>query len=126
VLTGFAHGCFHLPLILIATTYDSDGARWFVAPSVVVTITAAGVFYAFVRDRSTGVWPVAFAHNAANTAFDLGAQATVATGSAASLAYVAGESGLATMGAVVLVAGALLRRPGAWDTAAPELVGSAR
>ncbi len=26
------HGLFHLPLILIATTYNADGARWIVAP----------------------------------------------------------------------------------------------
>ncbi len=115
VLTGFAHGCFHLPLVLIATTYDSDGARWFVAPSVVVTITAAGVFYAYVRDRSAGVWPVALAHNAANTLFDLGSRATVATGSTASLAYVAGESGLATMGSVILLAAWLLRHARVWS-----------
>jgi membrane protease YdiL (CAAX protease family) len=116
VLTGFAHGCFHLPLILIATTYDADGARWFVATSVVATITAAGVFYAYVRDLSVGVWPVAVAHNTANTLFDIGSRATVPTGSAASLAYVAGESGLATLGAVSLLALWLLRRAAVWQT----------
>jgi membrane protease YdiL (CAAX protease family) len=30
--SGLAHGCFHLPLILIATTYDTEGSRWIVAP----------------------------------------------------------------------------------------------
>lgn len=115
VATGFAHGCFHLPLILIATTYDTEGARWFIAPSVVITITAAGVFYAYLRDRSNSVWPVAVAHNAADTLFDLGSRATVATGSTASLAYVAGESGLATMGSVILLAVWLLRRARVWN-----------
>ncbi|MCW2766564.1 MAG: hypothetical protein JWO11_2523, partial [Nocardioides sp.] len=80
VATGFCHGVFHLPLILLATTYDAEGSRWVVAPVAVVTVTAAGVFYAYLRDLSGSVWPVAFAHNAANTAFDLGAAATVATG----------------------------------------------
>jgi hypothetical protein len=28
VITGFAHGCFHLPLILLATTYDTGGSHW--------------------------------------------------------------------------------------------------
>ena len=46
LVTGFVHGCFHLPLILIATTYDSEGPRWIAAPVAVLTITAAGVFYA--------------------------------------------------------------------------------
>lgn len=113
LVTGFFHGCFHLPLILIATTYDEVGSRWLVAPVVVVTITAAGVFYAYLWDRSGSVWPVAIAHSAANTLFEMGAAAVVAT-SAVQLAYVAGESGLATMGAVLVVAAVLLARAQVW------------
>lgn len=108
VATGFCHGCFHLPLILLATTYDADGPRWFVATTVVVTITAAGVFYAWLRDRSGSVWPVALGHGAANCAFDVGAGAVA--GSPLTLAYVAGESGVATMAVVVALAVLLLRR----------------
>jgi membrane protease YdiL (CAAX protease family) len=117
VATGFAHGLFHLPLILIATTYDTGGARWIVAPSAVLTITAAGVLYAWLRDRSKTVWPVAIAHNMANTVFDLGASAVVAT-SGSSLAYVAGETGFATLGACVVVALVLLRWARVWHAPA--------
>ena len=78
VLTGFVHGCFHLPLILIATTYDQHGSRWLVAPMVVATITAGGVFYAYLWDRSHSVWPAAIAHGAVNTMFGIGAGAVVA------------------------------------------------
>ncbi|WP_020107235.1 CPBP family intramembrane glutamic endopeptidase [Nocardia sp. 348MFTsu5.1] len=113
VLTGFIHGCFHLPLILIATTYDADGSRWIVAPMAVATITVAGIFYAYLWDRSHTVWPVAVAHNAANTAFVLGAAAVVAA-SPADLAYVAGESGIATFGAVILVGAVYLGRAKVW------------
>ena len=52
VVTGFVHGCFHLPLILIATTYDEFGSRWIVAPMVVAMITMGGVFYAYLWDRT--------------------------------------------------------------------------
>ena len=52
LVTGFVHGCFHLPLILIATTYDEHGSRWLVAPVVVATITMGGVFYAYLWDRT--------------------------------------------------------------------------
>src|SRR4029079_18708786 len=48
LVTGFIHGCFHLPLILLATTYDEFGSRWIVAPMVVLTITMGGVFYAYL------------------------------------------------------------------------------
>ena len=81
LVTGFVHGCFHLPLILIATTYDEHGSRWLVAPVVVATITMGGVFYAYLWDRTNSVWPVAMAHGAVNTAFALGAGAVVATSS---------------------------------------------
>jgi uncharacterized protein len=120
VLTGFAHGLFHLPLILLATTYDSDGTRWIVAPAAVVTITAGGVFYAWLRDRSGSVWPVAVAHNSVNTVFNLGAATVVAT-SPASLAYVAGETGFATMGACAAMAVVVLMRAKVWQTPAARV-----
>jgi membrane protease YdiL (CAAX protease family) len=113
VATGLFHGCFHLPLILIATTYDQYGTRWIVAPAAVLTIAAGGVFYAYLWDGSASVWPVAIAHNAANTMFTIGAGAVVAR-SADDLAYVAGESGLATLASVVIVAGILLATAKVW------------
>ncbi len=113
LITGFAHGLFHLPLILLATTYDVGGSRWIAAPAAVVTITAGGVFYAWLRDRSGSVWPVAVAHNSVNTVFDMGASTVVAT-SPASLAYVAGETGFATLGACVVLAAILLLRAKPW------------
>jgi membrane protease YdiL (CAAX protease family) len=116
VVTGFIHGCFHLPLILIATTYDVEGSRWIAAPVAVLTITAAGVFYAWLRDRSGSVWPVAIGHSFANTAFDWGF-AAIATTTPASLAYVAGEAGFATFGAAAVVAVVLLRSAKVWRTA---------
>jgi membrane protease YdiL (CAAX protease family) len=121
LVTGFVHGCFHLPLILIATTYDQHGSRWLVAPVVVATITMGGVFYAYVWDRTGTVWPVAMAHGAVNTAFGLGAGAVVATTSEADLAYVAGESGLATFAAVAVVGTVLLARAKVWRTGMPSL-----
>ena len=114
VTTGFLHGLFHLPLILLTTTYDSIGNRFIVAPIVVVTITSAGVFYAWLKDRSGSIWPVAIAHNTANTVFDIGAAATI-TSSPAALAYTAGESGIATMLVVTGFAVCLLARSSVWD-----------
>jgi membrane protease YdiL (CAAX protease family) len=118
VLTGFAHGCFHLPLILVATTYDEVGSRWVVAPVVVATITMGGVFYAYLWDRTGSVWPVSMAHGAVNLMFALGAGAVVA-GSQTDLAYVAGESGVATFGAVALVGAVFLARARVWRTDRP-------
>src|SRR6185436_3443798 len=79
VVTGFAHGLFHLPLILIATTYDAEGSRWLVAPVTVLVITAAGVFYAWIWDRSGSPWAVTLGHTTANLTFDIGFTAVVST-----------------------------------------------
>ena len=114
LVTGFAHGCFHLPLILIATTYDEFGSRWFVAPTVVATLTLGGVFYAYLWDRTGSTWPVAMAHGMINNAFTWGAGAVVA--SQTDLAYVAGESGLATFAGAALLATVLLTRARVWRT----------
>ncbi len=114
--TGFVHGCFHLPLILIATTYDNEVPRWVAAPVAVALITAGGVFYAWVWDRSQSVWPVAIAHNTVNTVFSLGSAAVVATGGA-NIAYVAGETGFATLGVCVVAAVVLWRYARVWREA---------
>ncbi len=72
LVTGFVHGLFHLPLILIATTYDTVGPRWIAAPVAVLTIAAAGVFYAWLWDRSHSSWAPGIGHICANMAFDFG------------------------------------------------------
>ena len=118
LVTGFIHGCFHLPLILIATTYDEHGSRWLVAPMVVATITMGGVFYAYLWDMTGTVWPVAMAHGAVNFMFGLGASAVVAS-SPDDLAYVAGESGLATFAVVAVAAALFLARARVWRTDKP-------
>jgi membrane protease YdiL (CAAX protease family) len=116
--TGFLHGAFHIPVLLLTSTYDEVGNRLVVAPIVVATITCAGVFYAWLRDRSGSIWPVAVAHNVANTVFDLGALAAV-TSTPVALAYVAGETGVATLLGVAGVAIWLLTRSAVWSTELP-------
>jgi membrane protease YdiL (CAAX protease family) len=113
LVTGFLHATFHLPLILLTTTYDSAGSRLVVAPTVVATITFAGVFYGWLRDRSASIWPVAIAHNTANAAFGFGAAAVV-THSPTALAYTAGESGIATLVVVAGVGIWLLTKSPVW------------
>ena len=61
------------------------------------------------------------AHGAVNIAFGIGAAAVVA-GSEADLAYVAGESGIATFAAVAVVGLVFLARARVWRTdRAPEM-----
>lgn len=112
LVVGFIHGMFHVPLMVFTTTYNSVGSRWIVVPTVVVTITAAGVFYAWLRDRSGSVWPVALAHGTVNVLID--GTAYVAILSPVAFSYTATESGFATLAAVAAAAAFLLVRGRTW------------
>ena len=115
VITGFAHALVHLPLVLLTTTYNSAGSRWVVAPLMVVTITAAGVCYAWLRDASQSLWPATIAHATANTLFFLAASTEI-PGSSVQFAYIAGEGGVVTAGVLTVIALVVLRlaRTGVW------------
>ncbi|MFB4299671.1 CPBP family intramembrane glutamic endopeptidase [Actinomadura sp. NTSP31] len=118
LVTGALHACFHLPLLLLTTTYQSEGNRLIVVPMVLVTITLAGVVYGWLREISGGVWAVSVMHNAFNTFFETLATSAV-VGSAATLAYVTTETGVATLLIVAAVAAFLVKRTRPPVTAAP-------
>lgn len=120
LLVGFVHGLFHLPLILLTTTYNSVGNRWVVASSFMVLLTAAGVVYAWLVERSGSVWPAAFAHSSVNVLLE-GAGLVVVV-SPLALAYTAGESGVVTMAGVTVLAVVLLVHGRCWDPSAPPVL----
>ncbi len=120
LLTGAFHAAFHLPLLLLTTTYQSAGSRWVVVPTVMVTLTLAGVWYGWLRLWSGSIWPVSLSHSAFNNIVETVGGAAIAT-SPVTMAYVTTETGLATMGIMVVVAGYLLtRRAPDFDRARPD------
>ena len=120
LLTGAFQAIFHLPLLLIATTYQSEGNRWIVVPMVMVTLTLAGAWYGWLRLWSGSIWPVTLSHSAFNNLMESFAGVAIAT-SPATMAYVTTETGVVTMIIMVLVAGYLLtRRAADFDKAQPE------
>ena len=113
LVVGFIHGMFHVPLMVFTTTYNNVGSRWIVVPTVVVTLTAAGVFYAWLKDRSGSVWPVALAHGTVNVLID--GTTYVVVLSPVAFAHTATESGFVTLAAAAVVAAFLLVRGRTWD-----------
>jgi uncharacterized protein len=109
LVTGAFHAIFHLPLLVLTTTYQSEGNRWIVVPLVMVTLTLAGVWYGWLRLWSGSIWPVTLSHSAFNNLMEGVAGVAIAT-SPAMMAYVTTETGVVTMIIMVLVAGYLLTR----------------
>jgi membrane protease YdiL (CAAX protease family) len=126
LLSGLLHGLWHLPVILLTSTYHENGNRLIVVALFLLSLTAAGVFYGYLRLMSESVWPAALAHGAINTLGTVFATITVAVGSPALLEYWAGESGVLSLIAITLLAGWLLYRLEQKPVAAQPVVGGAQ
>jgi membrane protease YdiL (CAAX protease family) len=107
--TGACHAVFHLPLLTLTTTYQSAGNRWIVVPMVMVTLTLAGVWYAWLRLWSRTIWPASLSHSAFNNFMEHAAGLAV-TASPVAMAYTTTETGIVTMLIVLVTAGYLLTR----------------
>jgi membrane protease YdiL (CAAX protease family) len=109
LVTGACHAVFHLPLLVLTTTYQNAGSRWVVVPMVMVTLTMAGGWYGWLRAWSGSIWPVSVSHAGFNNAVS-GFGGAVMASSPAAMAYVTTETGVVTMLLTAFLAGYLLTR----------------
>jgi uncharacterized protein len=109
LLSGLMHALWHFPLMLMTPAYPILGNWLIVGPIILLTLTAAGVFYGYLRLTSKSVWPSTLAHGVINTAFDFFRLFTV-TAAPLALEYLAGETGVLTLAATALAAGLILYR----------------
>jgi uncharacterized protein len=109
LLSGLMHAIWHFPLMLMTPVYPILGNWLIVGPIILLTITAAGVFYGYLQLSSKSVWPSTLAHGVINTAFDFFPLLTV-TAAPLALEYLAGEKGVLTLAATALSAGVILYR----------------
>jgi uncharacterized protein len=121
VLTGLGDATVHLPLVIWTATYLPHGSRWIVAPLMLVTITSAGVFYAWLRNTSDSIWPSALAHGFGNALLGV----LLASGSSeARLALIVGEGGVAiAIGSTVVAVTCLVGSKG-WRRHRPARTGA--
>lgn len=96
LLSGFLHGVWHLPVILLTSSYHSEGNRLVVVLLFLATLTAAGIFFGHLRLRSQSMWPAAVAHGAFNTIWSALAALAVPT-SVLWMEYLSGETGAITL-----------------------------
>lgn len=109
LLTGLLHGTWHLPLIVLTPFYHGAGSRWIIVPLFLLTLTAAGVFYGYLRLTTGSVWVVALAHAAFDIFWDRFDMLSVVVAPVA-MEYLAGESGVLTLIGTTVVAACLLYR----------------
>jgi membrane protease YdiL (CAAX protease family) len=109
LLSGLLHGVWHMPLLLLTPFYHGLGNRWIVVPLFLLTLTAAGMFYGYLRLTTDSVWPAALAHSSFNACWDLFSKLTVAV-SPLALEYLAGETGVFTLVITAVVSGWLVYR----------------
>lgn len=108
-LTGFLHGVFHLPLILLTPYYHPDGNRLIFVPMFLAAFTVGGLLYGYLRVTTNSTWPASLAHSAHNYVWNLFGSLTLATSPVAA-EYLAGESGILIIVGYGLAAAILLRR----------------
>jgi membrane protease YdiL (CAAX protease family) len=110
LLSGFLHGLWHLPLMLLTPFYHAEGNRIIVVGLFLLTLTAAGLFYGYLRLFSESVWPATIAHTVLNITWGTLAAVTIPLASPVLLEYLAGESGLITLVQVAVLSVWLLYR----------------
>ncbi|HSL46891.1 MAG TPA: CPBP family intramembrane glutamic endopeptidase [Anaerolineales bacterium] len=108
ILSGFLHGTWHLPLILLTPFYLTQGNALITIPIFLLLFTAAGAIYGGLRLATDSIWSPTILHGAFNAFLDVFARLTVFSSPLA--VYLVGESGLLTMLATAAVAFWFLRR----------------
>ena len=108
VISGFLHGTWHLPLILLTSFYLTEGNRLLTIPLFLMLLTAAGVMYGVLRLTTDSLWPSVILHAAFNAFLGLFTTLTVARSPLT--IYIIGESGVLTVAVAAVVAFWFLQR----------------
>ena len=109
LLSGFLHGLWHVPLILLTPFYHADVPATVAVPLFLVAVTLSGPIFAHIRLASGSIVPVALMHNAWNDYWDRFEGITTAADKGL-VALVAGEAGVVTIVMLALVSVFITRR----------------
>jgi uncharacterized protein len=109
LITGFLHGCWHLPLIFLTPFYIADGPTALTVPLFLALTTFAGPIFGHMRLVSGSVVPAALMHAAWNSAWSFLSGVTQ-TENRSWVACLAGESGIVSVAMLALIAIWISRR----------------
>ena len=100
LLTGFLHGLWHVPLILLTPYYLADAPALVIVPLFLMLLTLSGPVFTYLRLASGSIVPVALMHHAWNGYWEI--LAGITTGeNPALITCLSGESGA---GSIVMMA----------------------
>lgn len=119
VATGFLHGLWHVPLILLAPFYHGSGSPLIVVPLFLCAVTLSGPIFGYFRIASGSLAPAILVHEAWNNYWEAFDGATQVQHDARLGEYVAGESGLVTLILLLAVNVGLWRWHGRHQAKAP-------
>jgi membrane protease YdiL (CAAX protease family) len=108
VISGFLHGTWHLPLILLTSFYLTEGNRLLTIPLFLMLLTASGMMSGVLRLTTDSLWPSVIFHATFN-AF-LGVFATLTVARSPMTIYIIGESGVLMLAVTAGVAFWFLQR----------------
>lgn len=108
VLTGFLHGVWHLPIILLTPFYIDLGNPFLTIPIFLLLLTASGVMTGYLRLETDSIWPGTILHGAFNAFLDFFTMFTVLSAPLAT--YLVGETGALTLLATAVVAFWMVQR----------------
>ncbi len=109
LLTGFLHGLWHVPLIVLTPYYLADAPALIIVPLFLTLLTLTGPVFTYLRLASGSILPIALMHHAWNGYWET--LAGITTGeNAALIAYLSGESGIASIAMLAVICLWLWRR----------------
>jgi membrane protease YdiL (CAAX protease family) len=108
VISGFLHGTWHLPLILLTSFYLTEGNRLLTIPLFLMLLTTSGMMSGVLRLTTDSLWPSVIFHATFN-AF-LGVFATLTVARSPMTIYIIGESGVLMLAVAAGVAFWFLQR----------------
>lgn len=108
IISGFLHGVWHLPIILLTPFYVSEGNRFLTVPLFLLLLTASGVITGALRLETDSIWPGTILHGAFNSFLGVCTALTVLSSPLAN--YLVGETGVLTLLATAAAAFWFLRR----------------
>lgn len=102
IVSGFLHGTWHLPVILLTPFYLTEGSRLLTIPVFLLLLTAAGTIYGVLRLGTDSLWPPTILHASFNAYLEVFTALTVMSSPLA--IYLVGEGGVLTLLVAAVVA----------------------